>query len=76
MLNSGSPVACPGQSPEASIVQREREEQLPSEEPLKRQLHTYIKRVAELETRVEELTIKSEVVESIMAARLYKYWIM
>ena len=34
----------------------------PSEEdPMKHQLNTYIKRVAELETRVEELTIRAEV---------------
>ena len=30
-------------------------------EPLRQQLNTYIKRVAELETRIEELTIRSEV---------------
>ena len=29
--------------------------------PLREQLSTYIKRIAELETRVEELTIRSEV---------------
>ena len=32
-----------------------------SDNPLKHQLSTYIRRVAELETRVEELTVKSEV---------------
>ena len=31
------------------------------EDPMKHQLNTYIKRVAELETRVEELTIRAEV---------------
>ena len=36
-------------------------EQQAEEDPVKRQLHTYIKRVAELETRVEELIIRAEV---------------
>ena len=36
-------------------------EQQAEEDPVKQQLHTYIKRVAELETRVEELTIRAEV---------------
>ena len=32
-----------------------------SDNPLKHQLSTYMRRVAELETRVEELTVRSEV---------------
>ena len=47
-----------------SARQRERGEI--EENPMKHQLNTYIKRVAELETRVEELTIRAEVLLSHM----------
>ena len=41
--------------------ERERDGEESREDPMKKQLNTYIKRVAELETRIEELTIRAEV---------------
>ena len=41
--------------------ERERGGEESREDPMRKQLNTYIKRVAELETRIEELTIRAEV---------------
>ena len=46
---------------ERSRGERERGGEESREDPMRKQLNTYIKRVAELETRIEELTIRAEV---------------